>query len=281
MKFEMTINELRNLIKNRHWENGESIRAIERSLGFSNDTIRKRCAAGGISIRNQVDSIKNSLQHRIPPTGENHWRLKNKEASARLADIHRRRMIANNPSCDKETREKMSSKLAEIYSRKIAKTETPILKVLKKYNWEFSHQHQVDSLLLDFALPLQKINIEADGRGHGSRVAYDIGRDKHLISLGWRVVRIQVDLNNIDNPESRYHDMVWLLVMLCHAFADISFYCPSPFNPPEHRGGWRPYWMLIRDKNFPAGREFEFYKGRFSYHPIRHSINAFKSASMR
>ncbi|HYG91676.1 MAG TPA: endonuclease domain-containing protein [Azospirillum sp.] len=65
--------------------------------------------------------------------------------------------------------------------------------------WRFRRQHPIPPYIADFACLEAKLVVEADGGQHADS-AYDDVRDRHLRSLGWRVLRFW---NNevLSNPE--------------------------------------------------------------------------------
>jgi len=55
----------------------------------------------------------------------------------------------------------------------------------------FYPQYPVDKYFIDFADPIKKIGIEADGKIHFNQLEKDELRDKKLAKLGWDIIRIQ------------------------------------------------------------------------------------------
>jgi len=164
---------------------------IERENGLSNDTIRKRCKKLGIETRNRIDSINACQGHIYHLSGEEHWRRKDVDSSNRLAAKHSARMKENNPSHNKESKEKICSSLAKTLKSNPTFHENLFIEFFKSAGIDFEHQKIVGNYIADFAIG--SLLIELDGRGHSSRKTTDRIRDKALNDLGFDVVRVDQD----------------------------------------------------------------------------------------
>lgn len=181
------------LIEVEHLDHGKSLRLVERENGLSNDTLRKFAKKHGIETRGRVDSIRANLSggHISYPSGHDHWRAKDKEASARLARTHSDRMKVKNPSWDAASKLKISSSLCKTLKNKPTFHESLMIEFLDKWDIPYEHQFQAGTYIADFRICC--VLVELDGRGHASREASDRVRDKTLTDLGFYVVRIQQD----------------------------------------------------------------------------------------
>jgi very-short-patch-repair endonuclease len=57
--------------------------------------------------------------------------------------------------------------------------------------WKFRVQHPVDSFIVDFYCPQQRLVIELDGAIHDQQGEYDATRTERLHHLGYRVIRFR------------------------------------------------------------------------------------------
>jgi very-short-patch-repair endonuclease len=66
------------------------------------------------------------------------------------------------------------------------------LRALRADGYNFRRQHPIGPYIADFAIHAGKLVVEVDGATHGTpdEVAYDRGRDTHLRSKGWHVLRV-------------------------------------------------------------------------------------------
>lgn len=182
---------IKQLVEIEHFKHGKSLRMIERENGMSNDTIRKRCKKLGIETRSRIESIKSNLKHLDFPVGDNHWRRKNLEASARLAAIHSENMKENNPSNNPGTKLKISESLSKTLKNNPTFHEQLFYDFLTERNVDFQFQERIGKYIADFIIG--DVIIEIDGRGHSSRFASDRIRDKALNDRCFHVVRVNQD----------------------------------------------------------------------------------------
>lgn len=73
------------------------------------------------------------------------------------------------------------------------------LNFLRTYEYKFRRQQVIDNFIVDFYCPKVKLVIELDGGGHYEQnmLVKDQERDKHLIEMGYKVLR--VPNNEIDS----------------------------------------------------------------------------------
>jgi len=72
----------------------------------------------------------------------------------------------------------------------------------KKLGVAFRRQVTVDRYILDFLAPAAKLLVEVDGRSHEFRRTADARRDRVLARLGYRVLRLPVELVRGDVAEA-------------------------------------------------------------------------------
>jgi very-short-patch-repair endonuclease len=74
--------------------------------------------------------------------------------------------------------------------------EAALWKILKSKNLDgrkFRRQYSIDSYIVDFCCPSEKLIIELDGDHHGEyfKIQKDENRDKYLENLGFTVLRFE------------------------------------------------------------------------------------------
>jgi very-short-patch-repair endonuclease len=74
--------------------------------------------------------------------------------------------------------------------------EAALWKILKSKNLDgrkFRRQYSIDSYIVDFCCPSEKLIIELDGDPHGEyfKIQKDENRDKYLENLGFNVLRFE------------------------------------------------------------------------------------------
>jgi very-short-patch-repair endonuclease len=74
--------------------------------------------------------------------------------------------------------------------------EVALWKILKSKNLDgrkFRRQYSIDSYIVDFCCPSEKLIIELDGDPHGEyfKIQKDENRDKYLENLGFNVLRFE------------------------------------------------------------------------------------------
>jgi very-short-patch-repair endonuclease len=191
LMIKFTDEQKKTLIQVEHIKHGKSLRLIERESGMSNDTLRKFAKKNGIVCRSRIESIRANQQHIIYPSGDAHWRSTNQEASKRLSEIHSKGMKAQNPSHDKDVRLKITASLAATLKNSPTFHESLMIDFFNEHKIPFEHQFNTGNYIADFRVC--NILIELDGRGHASRKASDIIRDKAITDLGFYVVRVDQD----------------------------------------------------------------------------------------
>jgi very-short-patch-repair endonuclease len=55
--------------------------------------------------------------------------------------------------------------------------------------WRWKRQVPINPYIVDFLCPEANLIVEADGGQHSENVAYDERRTRHLVDLGYRVIR--------------------------------------------------------------------------------------------
>ena len=67
------------------------------------------------------------------------------------------------------------------------------VKIKKLDGRKFRRQYSIGSYIVDFCCPSEKLIIELDGdaRGEYHKIEEDENRDKHLVSLGFTVLRFE------------------------------------------------------------------------------------------
>src|SRR5258707_12138035 len=85
-------------------------------------------------------------------------------------------------------------------AKELRRNMTPTEKVLwrelrtnKLKGFHFRRQQVIDGYIVDFYCHVFSLIVEVDGDGHKQQVAYDAGRDAHLISRGFHVLRFAND----------------------------------------------------------------------------------------
>ena len=63
----------------------------------------------------------------------------------------------------------------------------------KRLGVAFRRQVVVDRFVVDFAAPAARLIVEVDGGYHSQRVAADARRDRVLLRLGYRVLRLEAE----------------------------------------------------------------------------------------
>ena len=56
--------------------------------------------------------------------------------------------------------------------------------------WRWKRQVPLKPYIVDFLCPEARLIVEADGGQHSEDLAYDARRTRHLVTLGYRVIRI-------------------------------------------------------------------------------------------
>jgi very-short-patch-repair endonuclease len=159
---------------------------------LSNDIIRKRCIKLGIKTKSRKQSINDNEVYVDRPIGETHWSKTNPELLAKCAKASSERMTKNNPSNMAGVAEKTAKTNSIKYKGTPTFHEKLMLDLFDSFNIMYEFQPAISKYIPDFKIG--NVLIEIDGRGHASRRATDIVRDKLLCGLGFYVVRINQDL---------------------------------------------------------------------------------------
>jgi very-short-patch-repair endonuclease len=147
----------------------------------------------GIKTKTRKQSIIDNEKHITRPSGESHWSRTNKEAALRCAEESSRRMTENNPVHKNGVPEAIALTKSKLYSNNPTFHEGLIIELFNKTGVPYNFQPAIKSYVPDFLI-CGKVVLEIDGRGHASRKASDLIRDKLLCGLGFDVVRIDQDL---------------------------------------------------------------------------------------
>lgn len=105
------------------------------------------------------------------------------------------RMIHNNPSLNPGIKKRMAINRSKYLLKNQSKMTKFAVNVLKEFNIDFIQEKPVNFYILDFAI--DNINLEIDGKNHWQRKQHDQKRDKKLVSLGWKVIRIQAHIDRL------------------------------------------------------------------------------------
>jgi len=92
--------------------------------------------------------------------------------------------------------DKQAKREAGERARSLRKTETvsegllwSVLRARQLCSLKFRRQHPIDPWIVDFACPEQMLVVEIDGGYHDNVVEDDLKRQRHLESMGWKVLR--------------------------------------------------------------------------------------------
>jgi very-short-patch-repair endonuclease len=89
----------------------------------------------------------------------------------------------------KELRQKMKPEEALLWHK---------LRTNKLAGWHFRRQQVIDGFIVDFYCHAASLIVEVDGGIHETRIEQDAERDAHLISRGFRILRVKNDEVNQD-----------------------------------------------------------------------------------
>ena len=64
-----------------------------------------------------------------------------------------------------------------------------VLRAQQLCGLKFRRQHPIEPWIVDFACPQKMLFVEVDGGYHDNAVEDDLKRQKHLETLGWKVIR--------------------------------------------------------------------------------------------
>jgi very-short-patch-repair endonuclease len=242
---------LEKLMQVEHWEEGRSLRAIERNHGLTKTSLVQWCCRHGIPYRSRIDSLRafNATEEgrKNRPRGENHkWYGMRKETSE-LMQRHSERMTNANPATDYVTMAKMSAGRA-IYLRENPTTrEQMVLNLLPLGTTPgMIFQYPVGIYIIDFAFPGCRVGLEIDGSSHNrsERIAHDAIRNQALIEEGWILLRHAISL-------WAPHPKGWNLSRVGHILEalvpDLHLIYPEPSSRRSQ------YGVLISCQEYPTG----------------------------
>lgn len=66
-----------------------------------------------------------------------------------------------------------------------------VLRARQVCGLKFRRQHPIEAWIVDFACPQQMLVVEVDGGYHDNVVESDLQRQRHLESMGWKVLRFR------------------------------------------------------------------------------------------
>lgn len=165
-------NEIQNF-----YNDGNSLRDIEKKYGISSGAIYKKIKKGILKTRNKSDATK--LSHKNKP------RILSEETKKKISES-RIKYLKENP--DKVPY------LLNHYSKGESYPEEYFDKIFKNNNLKYEKQLQISIYQLDFAFIENGINIEIDGEQHyvDNRIIESNKRkDIFLKDNGWDVIRIR------------------------------------------------------------------------------------------
>ncbi len=231
--------ELVRIIDARHWGDGESLRAIERSFGVGNDVLRKRCQTLGIAIRGQRTAAAAHIASREVKRGEKHWAWGLTKDTHPMYKAHSERMKKRNPSAIASVRNRMSRAMAQALRVKPTPHELIARQLLESSGASFVFQYPIGRHIVDFAFVRDMVVLEIDGKGHASRArqASDLVRDQWLIERGWKILRVWQ--SNLSGPRK--------------LFAVLKQHVPDLNIPGDLPATARQYRVLVRDAENPTG----------------------------
>lgn len=179
------------LIQRKHWENGASLRELERELKLSNGLLSRWCIEHQIPVRDKVTQIRTSPRERIV-RGPDHWAWGRRKESDSWAVRHSEQMLRDNPTRREDVRAEMANKCAERGRRQLTPVEMYFDGLLRCCGIGVVAQHPILGYVLDFAFPDYKVAIELDGKGHRDpdRRIRDEKRDKAIAKEGWVIFRV-------------------------------------------------------------------------------------------
>lgn len=156
------------------YDQNNSYREIRKKFGYSHATIARAVKRGDFIPRTRSDSVK--LSRKLKP------QIMTQETKDKIS-VGRKRFLEENPD-----------KVPYLLNHPSKGPSYP-----EKYFTEcllgsdFKAKFRVSTYELDFANVEKKINLEIDGCQHRLDpriVIHDIKRNKYLISLGWKIIRV-------------------------------------------------------------------------------------------
>ena len=182
--------EARELVKTRHWDGGESIRAIERSLNVGKTVLSQACKRYGITVRERREQIRDMVGrpgYVAPQSGDKHWAWgkKRPDASARMKRRNPIHMAGVAAAC--------AVSKSTTYRERQTKHELFVASLFTRCGAVFVPQHPVGAFILDFAFIADQVCVELDSKWHENPATRrkDNRRDTYLVSIGWTVIRVQ------------------------------------------------------------------------------------------
>lgn len=180
--FNFVINKL-------HWKDGISLFELSNKCGVSRDVFQRECKKRNLKLMSCSEAKLRSNKCK----GKNHWAFGLTKETSAWAKKTSERMKKNNPSLNKETREKISFSISKRFKNNLLPQEIKALGFISKlYSEEILVQHPVGSYIADFLLPKINVIIEIDSSskwGTDRRLSAE-KRDKILLNKGFKTIRI-------------------------------------------------------------------------------------------
>ena len=233
------------MIQKRHWDGGESVRAIERSLNIGKTVLSSWCKRHAIRIRSKAAQI--AISHHLirRRTGAAHHNFgKTKEEIPWLAK-RAKELSVSNPSHDPAIKRRMAISRSDTYRSIPTHDEAIALGLIASGGVDFVFQFPLDAYVADFAFPGYLVIVEIDGENHSSfgRKAHDLVRDKSIVDQGWTIIRVPAR-----HLATTGH---WLSVVKDHV-PDFQI----PGGLPRGRSTTKNHYrVIVRDREHPAGRK--------------------------
>lgn len=181
----------------KFYNDGNSLRDIEKKYGVSSGSIYKKIKNGILKTRTKSDAIKLSYKNKPRKLSED---TKKKISESRIKYL-------------KENPDKVPY-LLNHYSKGESYPEEYFDKIFKKYKMKYEKQLRISIYQLDFAFIDNGINIEIDGEQHyvDNRIVESNKRkDVFLKENGWNIIRIrwsEYQKMNKNDKEKYINDLI-------------------------------------------------------------------------
>jgi very-short-patch-repair endonuclease len=266
---------LNKLIQVEHWEQGRSLRAIERHYGMTKTILSWWCRRHEIPVRTRSQSIiayaATDEGKANRPRGEHHWCYGLRKETSAFMQRHSERMTRANPATDYAIMTQMSAGRALYLRQNPTAREQMVMDLLPLDTMpDMIFQYPVGIYILDFAFPAYHVALEIDGTTHrrADRIAHDTIRTQALIEAGWILLRHEIALK-ARHPKG--WDLTRVGQILETLIPDLQLVYPEP---PDRRS---KYGVLVCCQEYPAGiRAYNPHDPRLIAlaHRIRHTTPA-------
>lgn len=233
MRDPIAKDRVEHLINHFHITLGMSLRKIERDNGLSNDTLRKAAQRFGIRTKSRNESIRDNMKYLTMPSGPEHWRAKKPDQSKKLSEIHSEIMTNNNPSANDKYKKKIRLSQRDYHAKNPTRHELLMIEFLESIKCPYEFQKICGNYISDFAFGLTLL--ELDGRGHASREASDLVRDKSLCDLGFNVVRVYQDSVINFRTAKQTFKPAKLMEVIEDLVPSLNFACSLPADGSKYR----------------------------------------------